>query len=337
MKRALNLTAGLLMAMMILSACSVNQFKQESSQEPAAAESAKEESVPEESSEPAGTIEESMVETSEESSESSVEPEEEQPELSKEITGGTSSSEAQELEPNVRYTGQYRGEEIWVSFTTGEEEEIPYQVTLENLRVGSPTIYAYMFDGEGTEKDATSLNYDRNWSTGANIGQADKNGRASTATFSDLLPKTTYYIQIKGGDKAEFSLRITDPTKDPFDVTEGRRTLSAEDEFTTATNQDEAPLLQFNTRYESRYIEGYNWICFTTGEKEDVPYQITLENLETGSDTLYAYLFDEYGTEKDATSLNYERNWSTGKNICQADQNGRASTGTIKDLLPNTT
>lgn len=77
-----------------------------------------------------------------------------------EIAGGTTLEEAQMLEPGIRYTGEYEEGYLWVGFTTGAEEEVPYYITLTNLTVGSDDLELYMFDASETQVNPVARNND---------------------------------------------------------------------------------------------------------------------------------------------------------------------------------
>ena len=251
--------------------------------------------APETSSAMAETAEDSEDVTEESSPDEAAAKEDEPTEAEDptKIEGGASVDEALTILPNTRYTGTYREGEQWFAFTTGDKEDVPYVITVDNLTVGSDALLGYLCGEDGTWVEPTrrANNNDRNRAV-----QADAGGGANSGMFDTLLPGTTYYLRITGGKKADFSLRITDPNETMFDAAEGRKTISAGDALEVATNMDAAPLLKFNTRYEGKYTEGNQWFAFTTGDKEDVPYVITVDNLTAGSDSILGYVCDEYGT-----------------------------------------
>ena len=250
-----------------------------------------------------------------------------------EIEGGASMEEARELQFNTRYYGKYREGEVWVSFTTGEKEDVPYRITLENLSAGSEALDGYLIDKDGNGLRSTEhRNGDNDYRRAV---RATQDGTADTAMFNYLEPNTTYYLRLQAKGKVEYSLRITDPNGEPFDTTAGRTVITASDEYVTATNQDDAPLLVANTRYQGKYVEGYQWIAFQTGEKEDVPYRITLENLSAGSEALDGYLVTEYG---DGLRSTEHRNGDNDyRRAVRATQDGTADTAMFNYLEPNTT
>ncbi len=144
----------LILTVLLLAGCAKTQSIS-GSFEPQAApaeESVQEESVQEESVQEESAKEEShtvaledstiVVESSEEPQPEDSNPEEpikneNAEETDPEIAGGATLEEAQMLEPGIRYTGEYEEGYLWVGFTTGAEEEVPYYITLTNLTTGS--------------------------------------------------------------------------------------------------------------------------------------------------------------------------------------------------------
>ena len=249
-----------------------------------------------------------------------------------EIAGGASLEKAQPLEFNTRYHGRYTEGEVWVSFTTGPDEDVPYTITVTNLTPESPAILGYVCgkDGEWVKPSSKANNGD-----GARAVQAGAEGTANSGTFESLEPKTTYYLRITCDKKADYSLRITDPKGTPFDPDEDRRTLSESDPFEPGLNQDEAPLLLANTRYTGKYTEGFQWVAFHTGAKEDVPYRITLENLSGSKEPLDGYLVNEYGTGLKMTA--YRNGDNDYRRAVRATNDGTADTAMFDYLTPDTT
>ena len=249
------------------------------------------------------------------------------------IEGGTSMEDAAPLKFNTGYHGKYQEGAVWFSFTTGEKEDTKYRITLTNWTVGGDVLDGYLVDKNGdglktTEKRNGDNDYKR-------AVRAKADGTADTAMFDYLEAKTTYYLRLEGKSKVEFSLRISDPNEEPFDTTAGRKKIMDKDEFLTATNQDDAPLLLANTRYQGKYTEGYQWIAFHTGTKEDAKYRVTLTNLTVDSDVLDGYLVDEYGnglksTEKRNGDNDYRRS-------VRAKMDGIADTAMFDYLKPDTT
>ena len=257
------------------------------------------------------------------------------------ITGGSTQEEAELIETGVRYTGNLQ-DKTWISFRTGEKETAEYAVTLENLTASGKSLYAHLYDEEEIMISPDSINYTRNQgnSTSENsIAQASGDGRAGTGTISGLKPDTVYYVRIAGNSGTDYSLRITDLTAGSIAVCEHTAVPNPSDYY-EGNNQDEAPEVSLNQKYHGALGKAWSWAAFTTGSQKDAEYAVTLENLTFGSKSMYAHLYDEYGTMIEPDSINYTRNQgnSTSENsIAQASDNGRAGTGTISGLKPEST
>ncbi|MBO4289947.1 MAG: OmpA family protein [Lachnospiraceae bacterium] len=245
------------------------------------------------------------------------------------ITGGASQSEAQMLDLGVRYTGTYRESEIWVAFTTGAGEEVPYTVTTDNLTAGSKDLYVYLYDANGEKIKPTSRDNDDYYNA---ICQAGENGKAGSGMVNTLAPNTAYYLQIVGGNKADFSLVISTPEA-PIPDAE-RTAVSSIERLPVTTNMDAAALLEAGVRYNGKYEEGTHWFAFTTGSGEDVPYTVTLTDLTPGSGDMYAYLYDAAGYK--ITPVSRDNN-DYYRAICLAEQYGKASSGMVNTLEPDST
>ena len=249
------------------------------------------------------------------------------------IEGGTSMEEAVPLQFNTGYQGYYKEGAMWFAFTTGEKEGTKYRVTLTNRTVDGDVLDGYLVDEYGNGLKSTEKRNGDNDYRRAVRAKAD--GTADTAMFDYLEPKTTYYLRLEGKSKVDFSLRISDPNEEPFDTTAGRKKITEKDEFLTATNQDDAPLLLTNTRYQGKYTEGCQWIAFQTGTKEGAKYRVTLTNLTVEGNDLDGYLVDEYGnglksTEKRNGDNDYRRS-------VRAKTDGIADTAMFDYLEPDTT
>ena len=59
---------------------------------------------------------------------------------------GTSMTSALNLPLDTRYYGKYEGQNTWFAFTTTEEEEAVYYITLVNQKVNGKTIYAELYE-----------------------------------------------------------------------------------------------------------------------------------------------------------------------------------------------
>ena len=247
-----------------------------------------------------------------------------------ELTGGDSMENAQMLAVNTKYHGTYEEGEVWFSFKTGEQEDVNYSITLENLTVESNDLLAKLYDADGNSLNPNRRSYSENWSP---YVRADQSGRAVTGWINVLQPNTVYYFCLYDGSKTQYSLCIEDPTQEPVEEQTDIDPLDSE-VFVPATNMDEAPLLSANTRYQTKYEAGSMWVAFKTGEQEDINYSITVDNLTTGSGDLIGNLYDAYGNRLSPDKRSYSENWG---HFVRADQSGRTASGWIKTLEPDTT
>ena len=254
-----------------------------------------------------------------------------------EMVGGASLDDAVTILPNIRYSGTYQEVEQWFAFTTGTEEDVPYTVTLENLTVGSKTLYGYVVDefGNSMKPSAGMTGHGDH-----RFAVAGWDGTASYSEFDSLKPNSTYYIRLQGDSKADFSLLVTTPglkgsaysTSNSIEESVG--TLGEDEVFYTGTNQNFGPLLKPNVWYQGKYEDGFAWVAFHTNEEEDAEYTIALENLTVGSKTVYGYLFDEIGrAQKPSAGVTGYGDWR----FAQAGQDGTVSSSIFRELEPNTT
>lgn len=337
MKKVLTLIAILLAAALLLSACGADQSSDTSAKPESASSLSPEESKTQSSAaEPVSQdpVSQGTAQSDPESSESAPESSENsQPERPvEELTGGDSIDSAQKIETNVRYRGRYKEGEAWFSFRTGNTRDAKIAVTLDNLTEESGILYCYLTDSEGAEIKPRTLYFDRNYTSYQTIAEANDDGRAGTGLIDTLETNTTYYLRIQGSGKARFSLCVTDRSNGEIPETEERETILKDKEFFAASNQDDAPMLLSNVRYEGKYEGGYQWLAFRTGETDEIDYSVTLENLSAGSDQLNGYLYDQYGALQTDLALNYSRKYSSSRTIVEATGNGRASTGTVSGL-----
>ena len=240
--------------------------------------------------------------------------------------------EAPSLTANTRYQSKYIEGFDWVAFKTGDQEDVPYRIIVDNLTAGSSDLEIYLHDEFGNHIVPDTRTDGVHWPEAATVSK--QTGRVCTGIFNSLQPDSTYYLAIQGKSKAEYSIRIEDPNLEAFDIAAGRNTVSGNDDYETATNQDGAPLLLLNTPYHSKYVEGFNWVAFKTGEQEDVVYSITTENLSINSKDLEVYLYDGYGTHIKPDSRNDGEHWPEAATVSK--QSGRACTGTFNSLEPDT-
>ena len=261
------------------------------------------------------------------------------PENDSEIPG-TSQSFALNTPLETTVTAKYTGGYSWLAFTTNETENAEYYVTLVNCTVDSEPLGGYLVDEYGNIVKAAELRNGDNY-YGLSV-RAKQDGRADTAMFNNLKPNTNYYMRVQAKQNADYSFRVSCPSVSrdkaygtSSSLSESIGTLDSNVSFYTGTNETVATLLKTNTRYHGSYIDGYSWVCFTTGETEDTEYRITLENLTVGSEPLDGYLVDEYGNSVKAAELRNGDNYY-GLSV-RAKQDGTADTAMFNTLQPNTT
>ena len=257
------------------------------------------------------------------------------------LTGGATQDEAEEIRVNTKYVGSYT-DELWVSFTTGAERS-EYTFTIVNLTPDGSTLYGHLYDEEGNLLEPDEITYTRNQGNTTSpdsIVQGSDNGKAGTGKIRSLQPDTTYYLRIRSHEGTDFSLVIRDSSGVEILGRAEKEAVSDPSAFKAGSNQDDAALLVLNEQYYGEYKEGYHWVCFTTGPKKGETYTVTLENVTPGSASLYGHLYDEEGALIVPLSINYERNQGNTvsfDSIVQGSPNGRAATGTIDTLEPDTT
>ena len=257
------------------------------------------------------------------------------------LTGGATQDEAEEIRINTKYAGSYT-DELWISFTTGAEPS-EYAFTIVNLTPDGSTLYGHLYDEEGNLLEPDEITYSRNQGNTVSPGsivQGSDNGKAGTGKIGSLQPDTTYYLRIRSHAGTDFSLVIKDSSGAEILGKAEKEAVSDPSAFRAGSNQDEATRLVLNEQYYGEYEDGYHWICFTTGPKKGETYTVTLENVTPGSRSLYGHLFDEEGTLIEPLSINYDRNQGNNTSlgsIVQGNPNGRAATGTVDTLEPDTT
>ena len=239
-------------------------------------------------------------------------------------TPATNQDAGPQLSLNTKYNGKYAEGEHWAAFKTGPGEDEKYFVFLENLRAGSGNLYATILDEYGNVIKSSDTSGDD-----SRYLIATQQGRACYGGFAELKPDSWYYIQIDGKGKAEYSLAVTQGDRRNEIAT--AKVPATPDSFTPATNQDGSPQLSLNTKYNGKYVDGYQWVAFRTGIEEDAEYFVFLENLTAGGENLYATLVSEYGNViKSASTSGDDSRYLT------ATSRGRATYGGFTELKPDT-
>ena len=216
-------------------------------------------------------------------------------------------------------------------------------MTVVNCKTGSDPLLGYVCDKYGTWV-APAEKANSNERTRA--VQAGWDGSANSAMFNNLQPNTTYYIRMNGGTKADYSLAVYAPGQTgnagdagsaystSANITEAKGSLAEGETLYTGTNQDAATPLKNNVTYHGSYEEGYAWVSFTTDEREDVEYRITVENLTAGSDSILGYVCNLYGRWQEPTE---RANSNERTRAIQAGEDGTPNTCMFNYLAPNTT
>ena len=256
------------------------------------------------------------------------------------IEPGSNMSAAVNVPLNTKVYGKYTGGYDWLSFTTSDDENADYCLTAVNCTVDSADLVGRLFDKDGTLLNPSSRNYDNYLSESVIIAYQD--GKASTGWLEGLQPNTRYYVQLESDGKMDYSLLISARSAAENDGYDTSNDLSAvqgklgeNEPFKVGTNQNDATLLQVNTKYTGSYKEGFAWVAFRTDGSEDTKYSITLENLKADSADLIARLYDVKGTLLKPSERNYDNYLADSISIAYPD--GKASTGWITELKPNTT
>ena len=327
MKRIATLMAFLIVALLLITACGANQ----------ADASSQGEITTEPVIEAVGSSDNQQSSKAAPTSDDSANIDEEASNDSNEITGGSTLEDAEMLLTNVRYTGSFGEDDIWVSFNTTSDADTEYVITMVNLTTESKPVWATMYDADNNAVKPTERDNDY-YSHGVDtpLCIALQDGEANSGMASSLESDSTYYLLLEGKNETNFSLVIS--TKGQSYPSPERDILSADKELPVSTNQDEAQLLQINTKYTGQYEGQTSWFAFETGNNSNCSYTVTLENITPQSDDLEAYMVDVYGnninpTEKDNDKYSYYSEYP----FCIAKQDGTANSGMIDTLQPETT
>ena len=241
----------------------------------------------------------------------------------------TNPDSAPLLTVNQKYKGSYDSGYAWIAFRTGGKADEKYYVTLQNYLADSHSFVGYLFDEYGQQVYAARRN--NNYGDGR-ILCAESDGRTSFSLLDTLKADTVYYIRIENEGKAAYSVSVSTEGNEGM-ISTPKETLSAADNYHTAANPDEAPLMALNEEYQGHYDSGYTWVAFTTGNSNGQAYYITLTNTSSDSETLSGYLFDEYGQQVYATRRN--NNNGDGR-ILSAKNDGSTSFSMVDTLKPET-
>ena len=115
------------------------------------------------------------------------------------IIAGTNQSDATPLPLDSKIFAKVKKDSnAWFAFTTGEDENAVYKATIVNMTPEAGNIYGYLFDEYGESLSNTPVYND---------------GKPASLTSQELMPNTTYYIQLEpnGNKSVDFSLIIKSP------------------------------------------------------------------------------------------------------------------------------
>ena len=115
------------------------------------------------------------------------------------VTTGTNRNDAALVPLETKVKGNLKKDyNSWFAFTTGAEENFTYNATIVNMTADSDVIYGYLYDEYGELLSNTPVYND---------------GKPASLTSQELMPNTTYYIQIEpnGNKSVDFSLIIKSP------------------------------------------------------------------------------------------------------------------------------
>lgn len=255
---------------------------------------------------------------------------------------------APQLVLNETYYGSYQEGEGWVCFTTGSKVGAEYTVTLENVTPGSKSLYGHLYDEEGTLLEPDAINYVRaqgNLVSPGSIVQGSPDGRVATGTIGNLQPDTTYYLCLQGSSEfpADYLLTVGSadaPVPEHSAGSTEADLLTAVDRVTPGVSQSAAIRVPLGTKVFGTVSSSCQWLSFTTGPEQNAAYCITGVNETCGIKPLYGHLYDRQGTLIEPVSINYERaqgNSVSPQSVLQGNESGRAATGSIDTLEPNTT
>ncbi|MBR5641507.1 MAG: OmpA family protein [Firmicutes bacterium] len=258
----------------------------------------------------------------------------------------SNQDEAPLLVLNETYYGEYEEGYAWVCFTTGPKKGELYTVTLENVTPGSDSVYGHLYGADGTMLQPVSINYTRSQGNSVSpdsIVQGRSDGRAATGSIDTLDPNATYYIRLRGGSQADYLIRVGSsaaPVPDHASGSAEADLLTPVDSITPGISQSSAIRVPLGTKVSGEYKEGYQWFAFTTGPQQGAEYYVTCINCTPGSDSLYGHLYEADGTLLQPVRINYTRsqgNTISPDSVVQGRHDGRAATGSIDTLRPNTT
>ena len=239
------------------------------------------------------------------------------------VAPGAGQSSAAPVQEGT-WQGTYTPGSGWITFTTGPEAGAEYTLSLENTTPAGSTLYAYLYDDFGFE--VAPVKFSGNRDNDQVFIQAESGGRRAAGLVNTLEPDTAYYLMLESTDPVDFVLTVKGPVAgtaaSPADPAASRVNMEP------AAAKDAAAPLELNQKIYSALADGEAWFSFTTGPEGGKPCRIMATNMQAGSGKLQFSLLDG---ENQKIAIN------TIGTALIADDNGRTSSFTVKNLTPDTT
>ncbi len=180
----------------------------------------------------------------------------------------------------------------WYAFTTGPEEQTPYNITVIHGTSGTCDLMVGLYDELGTELESMRVG---------------NSGVPATIFTNRLEPNTTYFVRLTPNAFAdiEFSLIVKNPEeknaayKTVGTFREARGANVDESGIVTAgISPNDAAFISLGRKVSGSVASEANaWLSFTTGKKAGETYQINVTNKTAKGCDLILEVYDEYGTQ----------------------------------------
>ena len=180
----------------------------------------------------------------------------------------------------------------WYAFTTGPEEQTPYNITVIHGTSGTCDLMVGLYDELGTELESMRVG---------------SGGVPATIFTNRLEPNTTYFVRLTPNAFAdiEFSLIVKNPEeknaayKTVGTFREARGANVDESGIVTAgISPNDAAFISIGRKVSGSVASEANaWLSFTTGKKAGETYQINVTNKTAKGCDLILEVYDEYGTQ----------------------------------------
>ncbi len=242
------------------------------------------------------------------------------------IRGGTNQDDAILLPANTILHGRIEANENqWFAFTTTDDEDGSYWLSVVNKTVGHGALLVKLNDAYGNNH----LDYHRGelW--------ADDFGRSTTSNLKDTKPNTVYYVQVvnENGKSIEYTLRIgvSGVAYEGYATTSDAIDLEQYADISggiPGRNQEDALVIPVNAEVKGNLPSSdIAWFAFDTNDDEDAVYSVTVINRSPDKGEFSVSGYDEWGN----------RNLSAYKNELKAPTDGKAETSTVENTTPNNT